>query len=115
MISGSPAVKYHCPECDKFMDVESEPCTYHEIMGHVCPECGNEICRFEAAWADMADMARNMPQIETDLECWKAALDECARQFERNLRLMQRLESIAAWLIRRATSVVRLATRLKRG
>ncbi len=52
---------------------------------------------------------------QTDLEHLRAALDECARQFERNLRLMQRLESIAAWLIRRATSVVRLATRLKRG
>ena len=51
----------------------------------------------------------------TDMEHFQAAVDELMHQIQRETRAMQRLESIATWLIRRITSVVRLATRLKRG
>ena len=51
----------------------------------------------------------------TDMERFQAAIDELMHQIQRETKAIQRLASIAAWLIRRLTSVVRLATRLKRG
>lgn len=48
----------------------------------------------------------------TDLERFQATIDELMHQIQRETKIVQLLESIAAFLIRRLTSVVRLATRL---